>query len=161
MNESVELNDDFRDMLEALVASDVDFVIVGAHALAAHGLPRATGDIDILVRPTEENAERVLAALAKFGAPLEAHGVSRADFSTPGRVYQIGLPPRRIDLLTEISGVSFEDAWAGRVTTSIGGVPVSILGRDSLVKNKRATGRDKDLLDVRALTRTRSRGPGR
>lgn len=161
MSESAELNDDFRDMLQALVACGVEFVIVGAHALATHGLPRATGDIDILVRPSDENADRVMAALARFGAPVEAHGVTKGDFATPGRVYQLGLPPRRIDLLTEITGVSFEEAWRTRVKINLGGVDVSVLGLACLLKNKRATGRDKDLLDVRTLTSSTQRGRGR
>lgn len=145
------LNDDFRDLLAALGAAEVAFLIVGAHALAAHGVLRATGDLDVLVQPSAENAQRVVAALRKFGAPLAAHGVSEADFSRPGMVYQIGLPPRRIDLLTEISGVSFEEAWAGRIELVVSGIPVSLLGRDALIKNKLATGRKKDLLDVELL----------
>lgn len=151
MAEAPELNDDFRDMLEALVMAKVEFLVVGAHALAAHGLPRATGDIDLLVRPTPENAARVIQALHAFGAPIDAHGLSVDDFATPGTVYQIGLPPRRIDLLTEITGVSFDDAWSDRVHTSIAGLQVDVLGRQSLLTNKRATGRPKDLADLAAL----------
>lgn len=157
MSDFAQLNDDFRDMLEALVGCKVDFVIVGAHALAAHGLPRATGDIDILVRPTEDNAQRVIQALERFGAPLPAHGVTHKDFTTPGQVYQLGLPPRRIDLLTKISGVSFAEAWRTRVPTHIGGLEVAVLGRAALLKNKRAAGRDKDLADIRALKSKRER----
>jgi hypothetical protein len=95
-------------MLDALARARVEFVVVGAHAMAAHGYARATGDIDILVRPERENAARVLLALEAFGAPIDAHGVTQTDFERPGNVYQIGLPPRRIDLLTAISGVTFE-----------------------------------------------------
>lgn len=146
-----DLNDDFRDLLTALGAAEVAFLIVGAHALAAHGVLRATGDLDILVQPNAENAQRVVAALREFGAPLAAHGVSEEDFGLPGMVYQIGLPPRRIDLLTEISGVSFEEAWAGRIEIVVSDIPVSLLGRDALIKNKLATGRKKDLLDVELL----------
>ena len=140
-------------MLHALKRAQVDFLIVGAHALAAHGIPRATGDIDLLVRPTEGNASRVVQALTEFGAPMDAHGISASDFSTPGNVYQIGLPPRRIDLLTEISGVSFDEAWASRLHTNIGGIDVNVLGREALIKNKRAAARDRDLVDVAALER--------
>lgn len=111
MGKVPELNEDFADMLHCLGEAGVEFVIVGAHALAAHGIARATGDIDIFVKPSAENAERVLAALTAFGAPLDSHGIAPADFARPGLVYQIGLPPRRIDLLTEISGVSFDEAW--------------------------------------------------
>lgn len=146
-----ELNEDFLDMMRCLQAASVDFVVVGAHALAAHGIPRATGDIDILVRASSESAKRIVQALVAFGAPLEAHGISAADFATPGAVYQLGLPPRRIDLLTEITGVNFEEAWATRIETQLGGLRVPVLGREALLKNKRAAARDKDLVDVRAL----------
>tara|TARA_R110002072_G_scaffold205713_4_gene363576 strand:+ start:4991 stop:5458 length:468 start_codon:yes stop_codon:yes gene_type:complete len=146
-----DLNDDFRDLLTALGAAEVAFLIVGAHALAAHGVVRATGDLDILVQPSPENAQRVVAALREFGAPLAAHGVSEEDFGLPGMVYQIGLPPRRIDLLTAISGVSFEEAWAGRIEIVVSDIHVALLGRDALIKNKLATGRKKDLLDVELL----------
>jgi len=151
MPDESELNDDFRDMLEALAEAEVEFLIVGAHALAVHGLPRATGDIDLLIRPTADNARRVLDALRAFGAPIDAHGVSEADFTTPGTVYQVGLPPRRIDLLTEITGVSFDDAWQDRTQTTIAGLELAVLGRQSLLRNKSATGRPKDRADVAAL----------
>lgn len=108
MGQEPELNDDFGDLLRALLAAQVEFVIVGAHALAAHGFPRATGDLDVLVEPSPTNSERVIEALNAFGAPLSAHGTSRTDFEVPDNV-QIGLPPRRIDLMTAISGVSFEE----------------------------------------------------
>jgi hypothetical protein len=144
-------NQDFLDVLRALHDADVEFLIVGAHAMALHGVPRATGDLDLLVRPSERNAGRVLAALRAFGAPLDAHGVTRADFATTGTVYQIGLPPRRIDLLTAISGVDFDEAWASREEIEIEETKMSFLSRESLIKNKRATGRDKDLVDVRLL----------
>ena len=151
MSDEPELNDDFRDILVALVEAEVVFLIVGAHALAVHGLPRATGDIDLLVKPTPDNAKRVLEALRAFGAPIDAHGVSEADFTTPGTVYQIGLPPRRIDLLTEITAVSFDDAWQDRTQTTIAGLELAVLGRQSLLRNKRALGRPKDLADIAAL----------
>jgi len=153
MAELPALNDDFREMLEALTDADVEFVIVGAHALAVHGVPRATGDIDVLVRPSPENAVRVMAALLAFGAPVAAHGVTRADFERPGNVYQIGLPPRRIDLLTEITGVSFDEAWADRVIVERDGLSLPFLSRAALLRNKDATGRDKDALDAKLLRR--------
>ncbi len=146
-----ELNEDFLDLLRALLDAQVAFVVVGAHALAAHGLPRATGDLDVLVEPTAENARRVVAALTAFGAPLASHGVSEQDFATEGNVYQIGLPPRRIDVLTSISGVSFEDARRSRIVVELAGLRVPVLGRDALVANKRAAGRPKDLLDADTL----------
>lgn len=154
MTDPIALNEDFRDMLEALNHAHVEFLLVGAHALAVHGLPRATGDIDLLVRPTDDNAQRVVAALQMFGAPIEAHGLSAKDFSTQGTVYQLGLPPRRIDLLTEISGVSFDEAWDDRVQASIDGIAVQVIGRRTLLRNKRATARPKDLADAEALEAT-------
>jgi hypothetical protein len=152
------LNEDFVELLQALVESGVEFIIVGAHALAAHGLPRATGDLDVLVRPSAENAARVISALRAFGAPLEAHGVSQADFERSDTVYQIGLPPRRIDLLTSISGVPFERAWASKVSIELMGLDVFVLGFEALVANKRATGRAKDVVDADALERAKSSG---
>lgn len=153
-----EINDDFIDMLRACTNAGVEFVVVGAHALAVHGIPRATGDIDLLVRPSSNNAARVITALQDFGAPLDAHNITATDFQTPGTVYQIGLPPRRIDLLTEISGVTFDEAWTSRVLTQIAGVEVSVLGREALIANKLAAGRDKDLLDAHMLQRQTSDG---
>ena len=143
------MNPDFTDMLSALSATGAEFLVVGAHALAAHGHPRATGDLDLWVRATPENAGRVLSALRLFGAPL--HDLCEQDLATPGIVFQIGLPPRRIDLLTAISGVAWEDAWANRVVLRIGDLDLPFLGREDLLKNKRAAGRPKDLADVHAL----------
>jgi hypothetical protein len=143
------MNRDFSDMLSALSAGRVEFLVVGAHALAAHGRPRATGDLDLWVRPTRENADRVWKALARFGAPLEALRVE--DLGRPGIVFQIGLPPCRIDILTAIDGVAFEDAWPRRIQVKIGSESVPVLGREDLLVNKRATGRPKDLADVKWL----------
>lgn len=140
---------DFVEMLSALDAAGAEYLVVGAHALAAHGVPRATGDLDVRVRATPENARRVLAALREFGAPL--FDLTADDLSRPGTVFQIGVAPVRIDLLTSISGVGFEEAWAGRVEVPIEGVNVGVLGRKELVLNKRATGRPKDLLDAESL----------
>ncbi len=151
------LNQDFLDLLDAFVDSKVEFLVVGAHALAAHGVVRATGDLDIWVRPTPENAARVVAGLTSFGAPLAQHGVTQADFSRGGTVYQMGLPPRRVDVLTEITGVDFESGWAGRFELPVHGHRVAFLGHEALLVNKRATGREKDLLDVKLLERKRSR----
>lgn len=145
------LNEDFRDFLRDLLAEQVEFVVVGAYALAFHGVPRATGDIDVLVRPSPENAARVMRALIRFGAPVEAAGVVEADFARPGVVYQIGLPPRRIDVLTEISGVDFDEAWASRARATLDDAILFFLGRDALIRNKRSTGRTKDLADVESL----------
>jgi hypothetical protein len=121
--------------------------------MAVHGVPRATGDLDVWVRPDAGNAERVLRALIRFGAPVEAMGVKSGDLARLGMIYQIGLPPRRIDILTEISGVDFDEAWASRLTQPIAGLEVPFLGRDALLRNKRASGRAKDLSDVVLLER--------
>lgn len=153
-----ELNEDFVDLLTALRDEAVEFVVVGAHALAAHGFVRATGDIDIFVRASTANARRVYAALLVFGAPMAAHGVTQADFERPDNVYQLGLPPRRIDILTSISGVSFDEAWASRAPVRMGGIDVFVIGKDAMIRNKRSTGRPKDLLDADLLERERSRG---
>lgn len=136
-------------MLAALSAAGADHLVVGAHALAAHGLPRATGDLDLWVRPTPENANRVWRALEEFGAPL--HDLTREDLSHPGVVYQIGLVPRRIDLRTSITAVSFEEAWENRVTVEIESIEVPVLGRSDLIRNKRAVGRTRDLADIEEL----------
>jgi hypothetical protein len=135
------LNRDFAEMLSALSAERVDFLLVGAYALAAHGIPRATGDIDIWIRPVPENAVRVLAALRQFGAPL--FDLRLEDLSRPGTVFQLGVVPNRIDVLTAIDGVEFEEAWQNRLDTTIDGMPVSVLGRDQLLRNKRAAGRKR------------------
>ena len=142
---------DFRDLLVALSDSGVRVLVVGAHALAAHGVPRMTGDLDVWVDATTDNASRVWQALAGFGAPLESLDIHESDFTRPDRVVQIGLPPYRLDLMTSISGVDFEDAWDGRVEGVLFDVPVSFLGREALIRNKRASGRPKDLEDVRSL----------
>lgn len=140
------MNPDFRDMLSALCDAGADFWVVGAYAVAAHGFPRATGDLDIWVRPTPENAVRVWTALRQFGAPTSRICVD--DFRTPDIVYQIGVAPRRIDILTSVTGLTFDAAWPNRRTVQIEGLSVGFLGRSDLVENKRATGRPKDLADV-------------
>jgi hypothetical protein len=145
------LHDDFRDLLVALQEAGVRFLIVGAHALAVHGIPRATGDLDLLVAPDAENASRLMLALGDFGAPVESHGITARDFEKEGTVYQLGLPPRRIDLMTSISGVSFEEAEGTAIETEIEGLCVPVLGRRQLVVNKLASGRPKDLADAQML----------
>jgi hypothetical protein len=143
------MNQDFVDLLRAFTAHDVRFLVVGAYALGVHGRPRATGDLDVWVEATPENAQRVMQALADFGAPLQE--VHAADFARPGIVFQMGLPPARIDVLTEITGVSFAEAWPGRVRAPFGPVEVDVIGREAFIRNKRATGRTKDLGDVESL----------
>lgn len=153
------MNPDFLDVVRLLHNAGARFLVVGAHALAAHGIPRATGDLDIWVQATPENARVVWRALADFGAPLEALGIHEEDFAEGGNVVQFGTPPRRIDLLTAIDGVTFACAWARRVVRAIAGVAFPFLSRDDLLDNKRAAGRPKDLLDVALLTGAPASGP--
>lgn len=145
------MNPDFDDFLRALSEAEVRFLIAGAHALAIYGVPRATGDIDIWIEASPENAERVWRALRAFGAPVESLGITRDDLLKPDVVVQLGLPPRRIDLLTGLSGLTFENAWADRVLHTFGSGPVPFISREALVMNKRQTGRLKDLADLEAL----------
>ncbi len=145
---SIDWNADFLDLIDCFAAELVEFLVVGAFALAEHGLPRATGVLDVLVRPAADNARRVLAALTRFGAPVAAAGVAAEDFARPGTVYQMGVVPRRIDVMTEISGLSFDEAWASRVGVDVHGRPLAFLGYESLLANKRASGRPKDLRDA-------------
>lgn len=143
------LNDDFRDMLCALSEARVEYLVVGAYAMAAHGHPRATGDLDVWVRATADNAPRARAALERFGAPLK--DIAIADLASADTVVQIGIAPRRIDVLTGIDGVDFEGAWSRRVVVEIDGLGVPVIGRADLIRNKRATARPQDLADVDAL----------
>lgn len=147
------LNEDFRDVLRLFLAGDVEFLLVGAYALALHGAPRASGDIDLFVRPSLGNAAKVYAALVAFGAPLHSQGVAAENFAEPGVVYQIGLPPRRIDVLTEISGLSFDEAWSTHESVGFEDRSVPFIGREAFIRNKQAAGRPKDLADVSRLKR--------
>lgn len=146
------MNDDWTDVLAALATSGARFLVVGAHAMAVHGVPRGTQDLDVWIDPCPENAERVWLGLAAFGAPLEELGIGLEDLRRSGTVIQLGLPPNRIDLLTGISGVAdFESAWSERVEHSFGGRRVPFIGRATLIRNKRESGRRKDLADLEAL----------
>ena len=140
------LNPDYKDILSAFDAEEVEYLLVGAYALAAHGLPRATGDIDLWVARSAENAKRLLKALAVFGAPLA--GISEQDFLTPEIVFQMGVVPRRIDILTSISAVAFEEAWPEREEIEIEGLQIPVISRRHLIQNKRSTGRPKDEADA-------------
>jgi hypothetical protein len=143
------MNQDFVDLLRAFVAHDVRFLIVGAYALALHGRPRATGDLDVWVDATPENASRVMQALSAFGAPLDV--ITEADLSRPGVVFQLGVAPGRIDILTDLTGLTFDEAWPGRMRHHFGDVEVDFIGRESFIRNKRATGRAKDLGDIEGM----------
>jgi hypothetical protein len=143
------LNEDYRDMLHALCDEKVKFLLVGAYALAAHGYPRATMDIDIWVKPSPENADAVLRALRRFGAPL--HNLTNEDLQKDGIIFQIGVAPRRIDIVTAASGLQFDEAYEHSLSVNIEGTEVRIPSVDDLIRNKRASGRTKDLADAEAL----------
>ena len=149
MQDGRQVNEDFRDLLSALCDANARFLIVGAYAVSYHAEPRATGDLDVWVEATPENAAHVYEALREFGAPL--HDLTQNDLASPDVVFQIGLPPRRIDILTSITGVTFEEAWADRAEVSYGPVRCFAIGRKALIENKLALGRPKDLLDVELL----------
>lgn len=140
------LNKDFRDILSEFCAANVEFLLVGAYAMAAHGLPRATGDIDLWIRCSSENSARIIAALKRFGSPTA--NLSVADFETPGIVFQIGVAPRRVDVITTIDGIDFDTAWPDRVNAIIDGLRVNVIGKEHLLRNKLASGRPKDLADA-------------
>lgn len=146
------MNRDFVDLLAAFNAQGVEYLVVGAHALAAHGHVRATKDLDIWVRPSPANASRVMAALSAFGSPL--HDLTEEDLVHPGLVFQIGVPPIRIDVMNEIDGVDFDAAWPDRLEATFAKLTVPVLSRHHLIANKRASGRLQDLADVEHLERT-------
>ena len=146
-----ELPEDFRDLLIELADVGADFVLVGGHAVAFHGHPRATKDMDVLIRADTSNAERVYKALAAFGAPLEAFQVAAADFATYEGVLQIGLPPRRVDILNRADGITFDEAVAEGISFALEGRTIPVIGFAALIKNKRASGRAQDVADVAAL----------
>lgn len=145
----MELPRDFSELLASFAEHRVEFVVVGAYAVAFHGRPRMTGDLDLLVAPTKENAERVMRALDAFG--FGDVGLTASDFAAPDTVVQLGVAPVRVDLLTSLTGVSWEEAWSGKVSADFAGTPVFVLGLAELRRNKRATGRAQDRADVEAL----------
>jgi len=150
------VNRDFSDLLAAFNARGVEYLVVGAHALAAYGVVRATKDLDVWINPGRDNAARAHAALADFGAPLD--DLTVGDLATPGIVFQIGVAPVRIDIVTRIDGVSFAEAFEARLATRFGGEPAAVISREHLIANKRAAGRLQDLADVESLEALR-RGP--
>ena len=143
------LNEDYKEMLQLLLEEQVDFIIVGAYALGAHGYPRATGDIDIWVKPNNTNSRKLYKALARFGAPLEQIEID--DFSMEGIIFQIGVIPRRIDIITKIDGLTYEEADEDKITVEVEGLMLPVISLDKLIKNKMATGREKDELDIKTL----------
>lgn len=144
-----KLQHDLREFIVLLNSHGVEYLVVGGHAVAYHGHPRFTGDIDFLIRAAQSNAQRVLNVLHAFG--FGDLGITEGDLVGPGRIIQLGHPPNRIDVLTSISGVDFESAWQSRVETLIGDQPVNLLGWEDLLRNKRASGRQKDLADLEKL----------
>ena len=145
----MEVQPDFKDLLALFDAHGVECIIVGGYALAFHGAPRFTADLDILVRADPENSQRILSALEEFG--FKSVGLSADDFQQPEKVVQLGVPPVRVDILTSLTGVTWEEAFAGRVAGKYGPVQVYFIGRDQFIANKRALGRKRDLADLEAL----------
>jgi len=145
----MEVQQDFRDLLASFNDHKVEYIIVGGYALAFHGAPRYTGDIDILVNPDTQNARRIMAALNEFG--FGSVGLAEEDFESPDKVVQLGVPPVRVDIITSLTGVSWEEAFSGRVAGKYGDLPVYYIGRKEFIANKRAIGRKKDLADLDAL----------
>lgn len=145
----MEIHRDFRELLELFSVHRVEYVIVGGYAMALHGLPRSTGDIDLLINPTRPNAERIVAALGSFG--FASLGLQPEDFTVPGQIIQLGYPPVRIDILTSIDGVTWEQVDQGKLSGEYDGVPVHFIGRQEFVANKRATGRLRDKGDLESL----------
>jgi predicted nucleotidyltransferase len=143
----MELSRDLKDFFRLLVEHEVEFMLVGAHAIAFHAFPRNTGDIDFWVRRTHENAKRILAALDEFG--FGSLGLTVEDLTDPDKVIQLGREPNRIDILTFLTGLEFEECIVRSVSATYEGIRVRVIGFDDLVANKKATGRDKDVLDVK------------
>ncbi len=145
------VNPDFRDLFAALNAAGARYLLVGGYAVAFHAEPRFTKDLDVWAEPSPANAPHVYEALRVFGAPLQ--GLTEGDLERAGLIFQIGVPPNRIDILTSIDGVEFVQAWSGRSETTYGDQPVHVIGRAELIQNKRASGRPQDLLDLEILER--------
>lgn len=143
------LNQDYKDILQSLSDLDAQFIIVGAYALAVHGFPRATGDIDIFVKASSENSKKVFQALKSFGAPT--HEIDETSFNEAGIIFQIGVIPQRIDIITTIDGVEFDEAWTNRKIIELEGIKISVLSKKDMLKNKKATDRDKDRTDIKIL----------
>ena len=151
------LNPDYADMVKAMLDEGVEFMLVGGYAVLFHGYPRTTFDIDLWVRPSQDNAPKVLAALHRFGAPVQ--DVTVADFDHPDMVYQIGVPPCRIDILTRIDGVAWEEAESHAIQRVVDGLPLKVIGLAELIRNKRASGRTKDAADADALEQIAGNAP--
>jgi hypothetical protein len=147
------MDPNFRELLSEFCEAKVEFLLVGAHAVAVHGLPRATGDLDVWIRSSSENSKRVWSALIKFGAPLS--GIAEHDFQTPNTIFQMGRPPARVDVLTTLDSLEFDEAWTNRIEVEVEGLKIAVLSREHLLRNKRAVGRPQDLADVERLEKSR------
>ena len=143
------LNEDYSEILHALLRNKAKFLVVGAYAMGIYGYPRATGDFDIFVEPSVENSQKIYKSLQEFGAPLK--DITEKTFHEEGIIFQIGVAPRRIDLITQIDGVTFKDAYAHKKLVKIENLRVPFLSKSDLIKNKESTGREKDKLDVKYL----------
>lgn len=149
------LNPDYRDMVECLLRESVDFMLVGGYAVALHGWPRTTFDIDFWILANPENAKAVMRAIKAFGAPLM--GLTEEDFHRPGMVFQIGNEPQRIDIISAIAGLDYADASSRAVKMTIDGLEIKVLSIDDLIVNKRAAGRPKDIADALALEKLKDK----
>ena len=145
----MSLNADLREFIELLNSRGIEYVIVGAHSLAFHARPRYTGDLDILVRPSRENADKLVSLLRDFGFGKE--DFAESDFTVPEQMIQLGRAPNRIDLLTSLSGVTVEEAFRTKISTEMEGLPIFVLSKELLIQNKRAVGRPQDVADLREL----------
>lgn len=145
----MEVQKDFRELLELFNKHNVEYMIVGGYALAFHGAPRYTGDLDIFIRPDSINAQRIMIALKDFG--FDSVGLTEADFESPGNIIQLGVPPVRVDIVTSLTGISWKSAFRQRVQGKYGDVQVYYIGREQFILNKRTMGRKKDLADIEAL----------
>ncbi len=145
----MEVQQDFKELLELFNSNNVNYMIVGGYALAFHGAPRFTGDMDIFVEPQAKNAKKTMAGLSEFG--FGDVGIEESDLSSPAKVIQLGVPPVRVDIVTSLTGVSWDEAYSGRTQGHYGDIPVFYIGREQFISNKRAIGRKKDLADLEAL----------
>lgn len=145
------LDQDFEDFVSLLNKHDVAYMVVGGYALAFHGKPRHTGDLDIWIETSESNAEKMCAVLVDFG--MASLSLSKSDFLEEGTITQIGYPPLRIDILNEIDGVNFREAYANKLIIDVEGMPVNYIGLDDLIKNKKASGRHQDISDIKSLNK--------
>ena len=150
------LNDDYKDILQLLLKNQVKFLLVGAYAMGVHGYPRATGDIDIWVEASKENSAKVYKSLSEFGAPLK--DINPQTFSEEKVVFQVGVPPRRIDIITQVSGLEFQKSYRQKQNVEIEDLKISVVSRGDLIKNKESTGREKDRLDVKYLKKKDNHG---